>query len=436
MVTAHTSISVLSDAPSQRAENAVVILAVILVLGGGVVLTELGGVALPIHTTAIPTLSYVWGPLLLLTALSRTLATGPPQSVRVYARDAVLGGCLALWIILEVFTISTGSSPKLNLIYSYAWVLFFIAFFRVFGVVPTNRPEMQTLVHYIALCGALLSFILITVTFIKLQSGQAPNYCELNGEWPVFSYLSSNCVYSHEFKNTFSYAAAFSAVCSLWLALICRGARRTLGTLCLVLCTFAIALNKSRGAWLALLLCAMFLVSWFARRRLTRTTILWAASGCVVAIATLAVVAPRSFELALTLGRGASPQLENELRGRADTRQGSVSMRLEMVASGLKSFVQAPVFGQGLLKTEKIKVSGHSLHGLWLVSLSSYGLLGMVPLFALLMPRWGRNEDPDTVALKLTILLLACVVTFAATDPPFWFALAFLLLSAAEARSD
>jgi hypothetical protein len=183
-----------------------------------------------------------------------------------------------------------------------------------------------------------------------------------------------------------------------------------------------IALNRSRGAWLILLGCVAFLLlNQFRPRKIGASAAI--AVGAIVAVLTVSSFHP-ALEGVLSLGRGLLPNSEAKVRGidKSEIARTGALVRFEMTKISLATFAAHPLTGVGAVKTSQIVVEGHGVHGFALLGLASYGVLGLVPLVALLFPVGVRIPLG-----ALAVGLPGIVISFLAQYPPLWLALAGLL---------
>lgn len=232
------------------------------------------------------------------------------------------------------------------------------------------------------------------------------------------------------FTNSISYCAATAAIIALHLLLrvpLTTG-RRVILSLALCLNLFGIIINKSRTAFLCVIL---GLVIVLMARFLKGRSLPVIATTLFLCSAVLAVALARYWdhvEMLISLGRGILPETELALRENLAFQETSINIRSSMLKQAISLFIESPIFGHGLVIASSVKSEGFSLHGIPFIFLASYGLTGAILLALLALAAFPRRAWLGSWSVTLSMLLpfVAGLIMMSAVH--LWYALPLLFL--------
>jgi hypothetical protein len=362
----------------------------------------------------IEPLPFLWVPLLLgLAAANSWAAAGRVGAVDL--ADLLLIASTALIIILEFAQASwSHRAPELQFIIQLALMLLVIVTLRTF---PSDLLRPRAIAKPIVIVSAGLS--LLAILAILIEDGSLHFFGEIRPEIRLV--------------NRSSYAAALGAAIAAWYVLNERCARSEMAlfALCWAINVLLIVVNRSRGAWIGLLVCLVILIGW--RLAQSRNWRIWAAAaGAGIAVAAFVLwLNPNTLEGIFSLGRGLVPETEAKILA-VDAVDASTSMRLEMAAFALQVLAHVPLSGIGYTETMSFVFRSHKMHGLVFIGMSSYGVAGILALVAPLIP--SLPAKAIDVARVVVVLLVAAVPLVLTQEVPLWLALMPFLLRDEEER--
>lgn len=410
--------SLCSRADQRVLTRFILVFLLVIAIGYPLIIDDVFAIKLPQFHGALPPMSPWWGLCLLLILILGFQLHGMRALQEALGRIDTI-----FWILISYLCVRDAAAYTVSgqIDSEFAWTFFWI--YAVFLCLRLHAKPHD--IDFIILFSALTAIAIVGGSLL------APaNILENFTIEYIFSAMRPNW----SFTNALSYCAATAAIISLHLLLRERltTGRRIILALALFINLVGIFLNKSRTAWL----CAILGLGIVLMVRLLKGRSLPAIAAilglCMAVLLGVTVRYWEHVELLISLGRGITPETEMALRGQLGSEETSINVRVAMIEHAMALFKEKPFFGHGLVMTRAENSSGYALHGIPLIFLASYGLIGtglLALLAAAVFPRRGWLGS-WSVTIAMLVPLGAALIMMSVVH--LWYVLPLLFLHHAQ----
>jgi hypothetical protein len=344
----------------------------------------------------VPSFMVFWTPVLLLIIWFNGVTRGCGRFKFVVEWPMLAGAALLVTMagLESVHALAREGIPDFELFYRFAWVLFLFVALRSFSYMEAGFT--RTMLLLVAVCCSLLSVASIFFPIYSVGDLGLAGYFAVPLR-PIWSGVNSH-----------SYFAAVVVVISLHKMLYTK---ETKYSFVYWVATFLVNLtgivfNKARGAWIAVLLAMLMMITVRLTGWKSRTIIIGGAILGLVATMCLILVPSPVLEEFISFGRGLS----------------SAKLRLKMLFTTARLFLQSPILGIGWSHVTSFRVSGHAVHGVIQTISASYGIIGLVLLVSVVYFSLPNRSVFGGSPLVPAVILVTGAAAVALMTPPMWFA--------------
>lgn len=386
----------------------------------------------PVHSYVVPAFAVFWVPVFLVVLWFNAVARGGGRFLcRVEPAFIAAFVLILSMVLLEVIhALTSGTEPGFKVVFAFVWPFFAFIVLRSFDYFD---GWSDTMVVVAAVCAAAISVGSIVFPFRSIADlGVVEFFTSVRRpEW--------DGVNSHAY---FAAAVVLFAFHRIFFAqpgsrVVPSGRWRVPFWVVIALVNLVgIVANKSRGAWIAVILGIIVLVVARITGWRGYTFMLFGVVAALALLATVWIAPSPVFEKAISLGRGLQPAMELKLHGRDESEilRTGVAGRAAMATHSLEMFRQSPLFGLGWAAVRESRIEGHAIHGIPQLVLACYGLVGFVLFSVLIYLMLPSHTWAGTCALAPVLLLVILVSSLARGSIPLWYAIIFAMLASSSSN--
>lgn len=394
-------------------ECAIIIFICTIAIGTPAIIDDITSVHLPIFGGIMPPISPWWGICLILIITIYGINLGSDRFILSFQRSDAIAAALIITLSAIDIYFYYRNGP-LNI--SFPWSIFWMYLIYISARISYSEKNYGTI---------LIAFPVITGIIIFFGSILS---IENALHYSIYEYFKIRSRPDWSFNNSISYCAAMAAIiCTLNLMNSAKINLKIIFLTSFILNITGIALNKSRGAWISLIIGISLVAIHELTKRYPKFSIyLLPAMASFVLVITYIYWA--HVEALISLGRGLSPQSELSMRDGLSPSETSASLRHSMAKHAFDLFQESPLYGHGQAMLGTATIGGYGMHGIPLIIIAGYGLAGTAPFLALLHAFLPRH--PWRGSWLATIAILAPLITgmLLMSSVHLWYAIPLLLL--------